>query len=255
MTAVDWRPKVADVRQWMAQLGYDPDRPLVEAVAEYQLAAGLDDDGDPGPITGAALIADVARKTEDDLESFRGLLGFISGQESHQGHPYCPPVASSGVTLDPGFDLGQQTIRAMQRVYADLLTPQELLALSRAVGVRPPRARALARDPDIAAIRIARPDAAELLPRVVGPYWRAVQRECPVLLQPSVPSAVHTAVLSLAMNAGHGGLLRIAPAIRREDWLSLVRTLEGMHRTVPALARRRREEALLVRRALEQRAA
>lgn len=207
------------------------------AVRRYQREAGLPDDGIVGPATRAALRADTLARGQPGLEGFRGRLGFLlsPGLESHAGQPYWPGGAS-GVTLDPGFDLRWQPEGALRDLYGPLCTAEQLEALVRALGLRGVDALACLRDPQVAAVRIGREAAAERLPRIAAPYWAPAQRYCPALTLSSAPAGAHTALLSLAYQAGADALRRLRAPAERGDWRGVAAALERL----PIATRRRR---------------
>lgn len=248
---------VVHVQHLLASLGYRLsvnerfDAATAAATEAYQRSAGLVPDRAVGPITRRALLADVSSLAESALAGWRGRLGFTSGHEGHRGYPYWPGGAS-GVTLDPGFDLGRNSQARLLYVYGGLLQATELAVLSTALSVRGPAARELARSPALRAIRIESDAAGLRLPAIAGPLWSEIVPACRRLLEPATPSAVHTVLLSLAYNAGSDDVLRLRETVQAGAWESLAAQLEAMHASQPALARRRRAEAALLRAALRE---
>ena len=81
----------------------------------------------------AAIGADAARVAEI-LERFDGDLGWVHQQEGHKGRPYWPG-GHSGVTLDPGVDLGQFESQLFEQLYGPLVSESEMEALRRVLGI------------------------------------------------------------------------------------------------------------------------
>jgi hypothetical protein len=188
----------------------------------YQADAGLEVDGVRGPITRAALIADEMAMHISDLIGFRGSLGLIIQCEGYRGDPYLPPgFAGSGVTLDYGFDLGQQGKDEFRRLYGHLWTPAGVGALSTAIGLRGDEAGqwlAMHLPAHSKGKRwpITREQAAKILPRAAGPYWHAAVRACPALRD--APARVQTALLSVTYSAWTGWAQLARPFVEMKAW-------------------------------------
>jgi hypothetical protein len=175
------------------------------------------------------------------LEGFDGDLEWLHREEGYAGRPYWPGK-KSGVTLDPGFDLGYQTRVRLGELYELILTPDQIGTLARYCGVKGKAAAAVVKRPELRAIRISREAARGLLARVADPYWDAlVRRMCDL---PEAPGEVQTALLSLAYNRGAAN-----PAVRALDKLVHVgkwRELAGAIRRMAPIPKRRRRESELV---------
>lgn len=222
------------------------DAGIEAAVLRYQVAGGLDDDGRVGPLTASALLADMGVRWVHGLDDFRGLLAFLVQWEGFAGRPYWPG-GRSGVTLDYGFDLGQQTEETLAARYGTVLTAAELDALSIAIGVRGALAAQLIHDPFIRRIRITRTAAARVLPHVAASYWRDVVRACgPGVLAPSVSSGTHTALLSLCFNRGQGPLTALHQDVTAGDWEKVAALVGAMNADSASLSERRRAESALI---------
>jgi GH24 family phage-related lysozyme (muramidase) len=190
-----------------------------------------------------------------ELPGFRGDLARVHGWESHAGKPYWP-TGDSGVTLDPGFDLGHQTEATLRRHYLEtnILTEAEVRALVPVLGIRGGAAKAAAKRPSVARIRISRAAATKAMPAIAAPYWRDVAKRFPALLDTDTPSAVHTVFLSLGYNRGPNNreLGPLAVQLAAKNWSALADAIGGMqqrHKT-PGIPVRRREEADLIRQAI-----
>ena len=71
---------------------------------------------------------------EQQLSQFHGDLDWVHRQEGHAGHP-CWPGGASGVTLDPGVNLGQAEASVIG-LYEPLTTAEQFAAMQTVVGVR-----------------------------------------------------------------------------------------------------------------------
>jgi len=209
-----------------------------------------------GPELRCALAAEESARTRKLLPGMRGHVGYLIRWEGHEGTPFVPVdsrgkvIGASGLTLDPGLDLGQSDARSLD-VYRRLLGDSALAALRPWLGVRgEPALRAL-RDPRVTAIRIGELAASRLLPDLAQRFWRRIIVRWPVLLDPSTPRAVQTACLSLTYNRGHANskldVLNAPLALR--DWSRAADAIEAMkheHRD-QGLKDRRCSEAMLIR--------
>lgn len=228
-----------------------------EAVRAFQRRRGLVDDGVVGPRTWAALVPrrveGMRRRFENvpGFETFHGDLERIHRWEGHAGQPYWPG-GQSGVTLDPGFDLGFQAVEALRRHYGDHLAPPEIEELGRALGRRGISARdALASSEPLRRIRLSRSVAGRVMPFLAVDYWRPICRRFDRLPAGETPSSVQTVLLSLAYNRGAGnrGLDPLGEPLAAGDWLAVAEAVGAMQQDhpLPGIRRRRREEADLIR--------
>jgi hypothetical protein len=137
-----------------------------------------------------------------ELTDFRGSVAWVharegSGLETYGRSAYWPG-GRSGVTLDPGFDLGYQTGALLRKYYEHVLTEQELRACLSVVGLRGKQARAALRsDTDegdtLRGIEIPKDRQQALFAVVAIPYWERISERFPVLRDGCTPSAVQTA--------------------------------------------------------------
>jgi hypothetical protein len=183
------------------------------------------------------------------LRSFRGDLAWLHAREGHEGRPYWPGE-SSGVTLDPGLDLGHADPDLVASLVRPLLSHEDWKALSSTFGLKGNKAaRALAAPSRIRGIRISREVAETLLPLVAAPYWQAISRRFSSLLE--APAPVQTALLSLAYNRGpeNPKLEEIRWPLEARDWQTLGKVVKGMqqdHELAGIRSRRRLEGELIL---------
>lgn len=199
--------------------------------------------------------ADAQSVLED--AGFRGDAAWVHSLEGHCGRPYWPG-GQSGVTLDPGVDLGYADESLVVRCYDDLLRKSRMRAVLRALGLVGARARKrVQQNKHLQAICLTRTEAEDVFPKVARPYWRSAVRRWPELTRPSVPPAVHTIVLSLCYNRGPGNdaLRVIGEPLRATDWTALadvVADMQDNHQLVGIQQRRDREAAYVRRHARRQ---
>lgn len=191
-----------------------------------------------------------APATVPGLATFHGDLDWVHLQEGHNGRPYWPGGAS-GVTLDPGFDLGQQEASALRRHYS-FLGESALAVLAGMIGLRGARARdALARQQgELRGVRVSRAVASRIFPHLAATYWQAICRRFPRLAEEGTPGGVQTAMLSLSYNRGAGNpelqpLTGPIAARRWEEVADLIAGLQQDHKLAGIPPRRRAEAALI----------
>lgn len=186
----------------------------------------------------------------EPLASFRGDIAWIHAREGHAGKAYWPGGAS-GVTLDPGFDLGQQERETLDSQYAELLPRQQLQACYLCIGIKGrPAKNHLNSSAPLLAIRISRTEALAIFPTVVQPYWVAICKRFPMLEQQRTPVNVQTALLSLAFNRGafNRDLAVLAAPVEQGQWstcATLIGQMQQNHQ-LDGIRRRRRMEAQLI---------
>lgn len=184
------------------------------------------------------------------LGQFHGDLDWVHRQEGHVGHPYWPGGAS-GVTLDPGVDLGQAEASVI-RLFEPLTTAEQFAAMQTVVGLRQQTAKdALDANAVLRSVRIGREQAEDLMAFTAKPYWSGIGGRFSTLRQPSTLGSVQTALLSLAYNRGapNPALAPLQSPIAASRWADVADLIDQMQQEQPTsgIATRRREEAFIIR--------
>ena len=105
------------------------------AVKHFQKDRRLGADGIVGAGTWAALSESKKRSPPSTrLKGFRGNLSWVHAREGHAGKVYWARGAS-GVTLDPGIDLGYVSLSILQKAYKPLLPPDQYAAVKKAMEI------------------------------------------------------------------------------------------------------------------------
>ncbi len=232
-----------------------------QAVATFQQKHGLEATGAVDEATWQALEHAVPSVEEDPLDStqpmpgFRGDLAWLHGRRTHAGGPYWPGGAV-GVHLDPGVDLGSASPEIVTAAYRGHLDNDAWRAVEGALGKRGEIAQeCLRHDPVLRQINIDRPTAAGLFAHVADPIWRALVRHFPSLGRDDAPPEIQTAMLSLAFDYGptHHTLEALRQQLAKRDWSALADLVNAMekHHRLDRMHRRRRQEAALIRRAID----
>jgi hypothetical protein len=189
--------------------------------------------------------------------SFRGDYKWIHRWEGHMGKPYWPGNPSnpkgnaSGVTLDPGVDLGHVNSKLFEDNYGPHLSEKQLAACRGCYGLKGIKAYTyLQNNPTLQSIRISRDLAESLFPLVADPYWRSAVKRFDGLEDPRVPPEVHTAILSLCYNRGpsNKALGVLNEPIKQRDWFVLGETIGKMQQdhSLKGIRDRRKAEGQLI---------
>ena len=187
---------------------------------------------------------------EEWLPEFHGDVDWIHDQEGHTGRAYWPG-GNSGVTLDPGVDLGHASPELIEELYPHLVTDDQMAALRTVYGIKGAHARTALRGlPEIHGIRISRDQAVEVMPYAASSYWRGVKHRFASVGLSDTPAAVQTALLSLAYNRGpfNAHLNTLSEPLAERDWASAANRIGSMqqrHRLEGIRVRRRHEAALI----------
>ena len=199
----------------------------------------------------AAHTAQVARL----LEGFDGDLDWVHQKEGHQGRPYWPG-GESGVTLDPGVDLGHASSDLIEELYRSILSEAEMSALREVFGIQGNAANAaLKASPVIQAIRVSSDQALEVMPHAAKSYWDAIRGRFDPLSREGTPPSVKTALLSLAYNRGsrNEGLQPLGEPMQSGQWGDAARIIGSMQQDhkLEGIRIRRRQEGLIIEAELE----
>lgn len=182
------------------------------------------------------------------LRNFKGDLNWIHNREGHVGKAYWPGGAS-GVTLDPGYDLGYANQDDLRKYYGGILDAHQMAQAVSALGVRGiPAGNLIKRLDALQSLKISDVVAAGLFPVVAEPYWNRLLVKWPEI--ESAPGYVQTAVLSLVYNRGvdNPHLHVITIPIVRKDWNALGEKIAAMQQDhkLPGISKRRRLEGALI---------
>ena len=194
-------------------------------------------------------------RTAELLHGFRGDLDWVHEKEGHRGRPYWPKE-ESGVTLDPGVDVGHAAPDLVERLYGAWLTAPQMAALRQVFGLRGVEAdAALKASAVLAGIRVSSSQAAELMPYAARGYWQRSCRRFKSLEREKTPASVQTALLSLAYNRGDGNPYLESLGRLLEDglWNEVADKIAAMQQKhkLQGIRIRRREEGSLIRAELE----
>lgn len=198
------------------------------------------------------------------LDRFRGDAAWVHALEGsgldYFGRSCYWPHGASGVTLDPGVDLGYVDADLFASIYRGRLTDEQFAACRRVLGVRGREAQhRIAASPVLRSIRISKEVAEEIFPVIAAPYWRAIAQRFPAALAADAPAALHTVLLSLSYNRGphNEDLDVLAEPIARGDWRTVADCIERMqdHHDLEGIRERRDQEGRYLDHALDRRAA
>lgn len=227
-------------------------------VKAFQAASGLEQTGVVEKNTWKALaphfkatVGENQRAVAEHLNRFEGDLDWVHEREGHQGKPYWPGGAS-GVTLDPGVDLGHVPPELIEALYASILRPSEMRILKQVLGIKGEDARtALNTVPGIKDIRISRDQAYRVMPHAAKAYWDGIVRRFKATARKDTPPSVQTVMLSLAYNRGvfNRGLEPLGELLQGRDWHGVANVVGAMQQKhkLKGIRLRRRQEAALIR--------
>jgi len=226
-------------------------------VKAFQLAHGLNGDSVVGPKTRKALLPFFERNNERlreiiaaELPGFRGDSNWIHLLEGHIGRPYWPGGAS-GITLDPGVDLGHAEREIVLSFLDILFSAEEWVLLERFLKLKGQDAKAaLAANPELQEIQISREAAEQAMPLALKSFWGRIVERFPSLSQAETLATVQTVLLSLAYNRGsqNGALQILGDPLAAGDWREVARLVGGMQQNhdLVGIRKRRRWEAALI---------
>lgn len=201
---------------------------------------------------------------------FAGSLKWVyneegSGAKFYNSSVYFPdslekPETKSGVTIDPGLDIGNTTKKLSLEVInkyfnAGYLTGTQVNLLKSAIGLKTKEAIVWIRKyRDVFKHRFIVDEAAsmEVMDKYTAPpFWNQLKFKIPGLLEiknTEIKKAVHTALLSHAYNRGPVAAVKLAkPHAVSQDWEALAHAIkEVKHNSKSLNARREREGNLIL---------
>ncbi|MCK6619926.1 MAG: peptidoglycan-binding protein [Calditrichia bacterium] len=221
-------------------------------VKQFQGSQGLKADGAVNTNTWSALKRYGVPPAESAiLNFFWGDPNWVHNWEGHNGSAYWPG-GSSGVTLDPGMDLGHADPDLIEELYEPILTSQQLSAVRKVFGIKGDAAnRALQSDPVLQSIEISRAQADEIFEYAAVPYWDGIVKRFNTLIYPDTLASVQTALLSLSYNRGYGNsdLEQLKAPLEQKDWWEVADRIGNMQQDheLEGIRKRRQAEADLIR--------
>ncbi len=205
---------------------------------------------------------------------FKGDLRWVhneegSGAKFYGRSVYYPdsivfPQTESGITIDPGFDLGNGSRKIANEVInfyrsQDLLTNIQVSYLNEAIGLKKLSAINWLKNYKSAfKNKFLVPDktALDILDKYTAPhYWKPLSEYVPGLLKirsEYIKSAVHTALLSMAYNRGWQKTAKLAKEfVEVNNWDGLAKKIHSIKHRTESLNERREREGNLILAALE----
>jgi GH24 family phage-related lysozyme (muramidase) len=225
---------------------------LHTATRKFQFDQLVTADGKVGPITMARMT--IALGVQSYLSRFRGYLGWIHQWEGHNGRPYWPG-GRSGITLDPGVDLGYADLDMVIPAYQSLLTPPMIDDIHAVAGLKGQNAKKAMDNagttmPYLEEFTITREQADERFPVVAQSYWDAITDRFTTLRDIDTPGAVQVALLSIAYNRGanNKGLDILKKSMYNMEWEVVAQKIAGMQQThkLQGIRDRRKAEGQLI---------
>lgn len=200
---------------------------------------------------------------------FAGSISWVhneegSGARYHNSSAYYPdsttaPLSASGITIDPGVDLGSanwQLVENVIKVYkkAGLLSRGQVNLLWVAKGVKKYGAIEWWREYKNhfrGKFLVPAELAAKVMEEITAPeYWEPLVKSLPELLEiklPHLAAAVHTALLSYSYNRGSGEAIQLAkPFLQNKDYNGLGRAIKAVHHAMESLNERRQREGNII---------
>ena len=189
------------------------------------------------------------------LGQFQGDLDWVHEEEGHRGRPYWPG-GESGITLDPGVDLGHASPGLVEELFGPIVDSAQMEALRGVFGIQgEPANTALKASPVIQGIRISSDQALEMMPNAAKTYWDSIRRRFDSLVRDDTPPSVQTVLLSLAYNrgAGNSGLEVLRQPLESKKWSEVAGTIGAMQQdhSLEGIRTRRQQEGLLVEAEIE----
>ncbi len=184
------------------------------------------------------------------MPGFHGDLDWVHLQEGHVGKPYWPG-GQSGVTLDPGMDLGYSDPEQVKKLFGSLLSHPQWQAVEKVFNIKGVEAKAaLEGDLVLQGIRISRKQSEGIMPFAAKGYWQKIVARFPNLADKDTLPAVQTVLLSLSYNRGpdNPGLEVLEQSLEARDWTSVRDKVGAMQQdhSLGGIRKRRRLEADLI---------
>jgi len=250
--------KQGEVIEWQTHLkalGYDQGvdglfiNTTLNNTKRFQRDQLLLDDGIVGSVTYDAMAELLDARVY--LERFRGSILWVHNQEGHNGKPYWPG-SDSGVTLDPGVDLGYADIDEILSAYHSLLNQPMVEEIHRVKGLKKKTAKtALENLGALAGFRISREEASHIFPIVAKSYWDDICERYNTLRDSDTPGAIQTALLSIAYNRGakNSRLSVLNTSMDNRDWNEVGNVINSMQQThkLKGIRERRQKEAQIIK--------
>lgn len=206
---------------------------------------------------------------------FKGSLAWVhneegSGAKYYNSSCYFPdsrlkPQSCSGITIDPGLDLGQADDKLISEVL-EFYLGKGLMDLTQVTLLK--KAEGLTKYDAIEWIRknekyfkgkmlIPFDDSLFVMDKYTAPlYWKPLIEKMPelLLISPNYKaSAVHTAVLSYSYNRGSKRTIEIAQDyLKLKNYDGLARAISNTYHSMKSLRDRRKKEAKIILDALEK---
>lgn len=182
------------------------------------------------------------------LDNFSGKISWIHKREGHAGKAYWPG-GQSGVTLDPGVDLGYIDRQLFLLMYGELMSQAQIADAVRVSGYHGEEAKHfLSTANNLKQFKISREEAEKIFPFVADKYWIDTLARWPKLSE--APSCVQTALLSLTYNRGpaNRGLNILNDLISGANWKGLGTAISKMQQDhqLDGIRKRRRLEGALI---------
>jgi hypothetical protein len=194
---------------------------------------------------------EISEELSEELTDFHGDLDWIHNKEGHNGKPYWPK-GLSGITIDPGVDLGHCDYPSIQKCYQKIFSHEQMaevaeIAKLKLKGIAANEYLRNQANENFRNIRITRTQAKHVFPFLARPYWKKITTRFPKLLDSDVPGVVQTVMLSIAYNRGpyNKDLNILGETIQNKEWQKLARIIRNMqqnHREI-GIRKRRRSEA------------
>lgn len=186
---------------------------------------------------------------EKALANFNGSYDWVHSMEGHAGKPYWPK-GKSGVTIDPGVDLGYIDKSLFLEAFTPILSPKELEVCSLVIDKKlrgSEAAQELQENDYLRSVRVSREQAEDAFPIIAKSYWDRITTRFPIVASNNCIPSVQSAMLSLAYNRGpyNRNLKCLKEPLECGDWeqvASLIGAMQQDHQ-LDGIRKRRRQES------------